>query len=116
MTEEDTLWKPGMAETDSSVQVRAQEFLNTAFSGPETIVSATTHGMFIRILLGEIGYPNGKFDMKTAQSIPLLIRADKVSGNPQRAAVEPPRAASKCGKCEATPKILNKSKTVVLNG
>jgi hypothetical protein len=115
MTEEDSLWKPGFSETDSSMQARARDFLNTVFSGPETIVSATSHGGLIRVLLEEIGYPNAAFRMHTSQNIPLLVRADKVPGKPRRAVVEPPRKAKTCNPCQGfsteTSEKLGKSKS-----
>jgi len=101
MTEQDTLWHAGRSEPESSIKARANSFLNSVFSSSETYISATSHGVLIRILLGQIGYPNPNFPMATAQNIPLLIRGDRVPGKAQFIAEEPYGTVKTCGRCEA---------------
>jgi broad specificity phosphatase PhoE len=105
MPEEDALWHAGKGEPESNMKARSKEFLQTVFDGPETIVSGTSHGWIIRILLGVIKYPNPNFDMQTAQNIPLLIRGDKVSGKLEKAQAEGYTEVKTCPKCEASTKL-----------
>jgi broad specificity phosphatase PhoE len=100
MSEPDNLWKPRESEPRSSMRVRAQEFLTTVFSGSETFISATSHGVIISVILEQAGYPNSGFPMGTAQNIPLLVKGVKLPGKAKPIVQEPYAKAPTCGKCE----------------
>ncbi|MCJ1303628.1 hypothetical protein MMC08_006438 [Hypocenomyce scalaris] len=77
--EKDELWRAGARETDPALDVRLTELLDDVFSHDDsTFISFTSHSGAIGAILRVIGHR--KFSLVTGSVIPVLVKAEKVSG------------------------------------
>ena len=94
LTQADELWRAHERESSRARDVRLKELLDDLFTHDEAqIVWMSSHGGAIASILRVVGHPD--FPLKTGAVIPVLVRAERMSGDEERR-VEPWDPAPNC--------------------
>lgn len=82
------LWVPDLRESDSALTARLEELLDDVFGHDNsTFISMTSHGGAIAAILRVVGHR--PFSLRTGAVIPVLVKAEKVSGEKPKMEIEP---------------------------
>ncbi|KAL9119615.1 MAG: hypothetical protein Q9187_003832 [Circinaria calcarea] len=94
-SETDLLWKPLQAETPTDQDIRTKKVLDDVFSNDgSTYISITSHSGEIASLLRVLGHRT--FSLSTGAVIPVLVKAEVISGVPSSTATQPYDPISTC--------------------
>ncbi|KAJ9311070.1 hypothetical protein DTO271D3_8659 [Paecilomyces variotii] len=94
-SDEDVLWDAKSRESDSARSVRLRKLLDDIFTNDENVfISLTAHSGAITSILEVIGHR--KFQLATGAMIPVVVKAERISGEHPEEPVEPPTTAPKC--------------------
>jgi broad specificity phosphatase PhoE len=93
--EEDPLWDPLLRETDSAQDARSKIVLDDVFSSDDaTYLSVSSHSGEIGSLLRVVGHRT--FGLGTGQVIPVLVKAETVSGTAPTSTIAPWTTVTTC--------------------
>jgi len=99
--EEDPLWDPLKRETDSAQDARSKTVLDDVFSNDDsTYISISSHSGEIGAILRVLGHR--PFGLSTGQVIPVLVKAERVSGTAPTPTIAPYTTVSTCPAPPAT--------------
>ena len=77
-----------LRESDSALTARLGELLDEVFSHDEsTWISMTSHGAAIAAVLRVVGHR--PFSLRTGAVVPVLVKAERVTGEKPKAHVDP---------------------------
>jgi len=94
-SEQDPFWSAELREPDSARKARLTEFLDDVFMHDQGMfLSFTAHSGAIRSLLEAIGHR--QFDLETGGVIPVVVRAERVDGEREKAPDEPWETVPAC--------------------
>ncbi|KAH6674129.1 histidine phosphatase superfamily [Halenospora varia] len=104
--EEDPLWDPELRETNEAMDIRLREALDGIFSSNEkTFISISSHSGAIGSILRVLEHRN--FSLGTGQVIPVLVKAERVSGEGPSREKGPYTTISRCPMPTATSTLPN---------
>lgn len=106
----DPLWEAETRESNSARDARLEKLLQDIFANDaSTIISLTAHSGAITSILRMVGHR--EFALATGGVIPVLVRAERVSGPAPGRPVDPPETAPGCKKpvTEKTVEVLAKA-------
>jgi len=93
--EDDPLWEAELRESDSMQTVRLKGLLDDVFEhDPTTFISFTSHSGAIAAILRATGHR--PFALPTGSIIAVLIKAERIPGEPPAVTVDPPVRAPTC--------------------
>lgn len=93
--EDDPLWESDLRESDSMQTVRLKGLLDDLFqTDPSTFISLTSHSGAIASILRAIGHR--PFALPTGSVTAVLVKAEKIAGEPPAVTVDPPTTAPTC--------------------
>ncbi|KAK2759908.1 hypothetical protein FQN54_002642 [Arachnomyces sp. PD_36] len=94
-TEDDELWDPKLRESDSARTARLRQFLDDVFSHDDNqFISFTAHSGAITSILEAVKHR--EFKLNTGAMIPVLVKAERVYGQPPPTVIDPPTTAPTC--------------------
>ncbi|KAJ9192611.1 hypothetical protein DTO164E3_8309 [Paecilomyces variotii] len=94
-SDEDVLWDAKSRESDSARSARLRKLLDDIFTNDDNVfISLTAHSGAITSILEVIGHR--KFQLATGAMIPVVVKAERISGEHPEEPVEPPTTAPKC--------------------
>lgn len=95
LTEYDELWNGITAETSSAQDYRSKKVLDEVFStDPADVISITTHSGEGASLLRVLGHI--QFSLVTGAIIPVLVRAETITGSPSATTTAPWTTSAWC--------------------
>lgn len=84
-----------MRETNSILDARLKAFLDDVFThDSSTFISFTSHSGAIGSILRVLGHR--EFRLQTGGAIPVLVKAETITGNPPVTSLVPSTSASAC--------------------
>jgi broad specificity phosphatase PhoE len=101
LTENDELWSPKIRESDSQLDARLKSLLDDIFTNDEsTWISLTSHSAAIGSMLRVLGHR--EFRLKTGAVMPVLVKAETLSGPEPERPVQPGIPVEECVGDETT--------------
>ena len=93
--EQDPLWLPDLRESDPALTLRLKHLLDDILRhNNDTVFSLTSHGGAVQAVLRAIGHR--PFPLKTGAVIPVLVRADLISGKEPETPIDPWKPKPDC--------------------
>jgi broad specificity phosphatase PhoE len=100
-TEYDELWNGVTAESSSAQDARSKTVLDQVFSSDDnTYLSITSHSGEIASILRVLGHQ--VFGLNTGEVIPVLVKAETISGDAPRTTIQPWTSVATCNQPPAT--------------
>jgi broad specificity phosphatase PhoE len=94
--EDDELWHAEQRESDSALNARLKTFLDDIFkaNSDKQFISVTAHSGAITAILEVVGHRD--FGLQTGGVVPVLVKAERVTGKEPERIIEPPTGVPEC--------------------